>query len=609
MKYKLLLRSLVLLIAAVIILWSNGPFDVDDAPITYRYAENLAAGNGFVYNPGEQILGTSTPLYALLLTLSRLLGLPIPLASNLFNFAGSLMVILLTMLITERLSHSQSAAILAACYLLVQGSFVRYTMAGMETPVYTALILGTFWLALLDRLPIAAFVAGLAAIMRLDGLAVGGALFLTYLLAQWRIPWRAVVSYGLTLLPWTLFAFFYFGSPIPLSMLAKQEHLRTAEASRYWIWWYLFTGRYGAPIFLLPLGLIGGVTLLRKQRWSSGWTLPLIWLGSYLSAYTIVGIDFYEWYLMPAYPVLAIFVGTGLAFLFNAARHPLTSFAFANLPAYVAIMLLCFWFAPYARHLYSSVSGFQAYLVNIEHNRIKAGEWLRTETTPDAVVYSGAIGHLGYHSGRYIVDGAGLITPIARLYDIPRDYYATDGHVASAPGCGAIQEFLAPTGAENLPMMISACNQEPYAQIGALTLANMRIGQWTQKSNRHWSLAPEPLVELQWEIATPQPATEWAVYMHFLNGQGEVRFQRDHQLGLQRDQTVYPLNEWTPNERIYSYVALPDDWLEEQATITSIRIGVWNPATSEYLPITAVHDALTLQEGLLVPVKNGVIGP
>ena len=37
-------------------------FIADDAFITFRYARNLAAGLGFVYNQGEPVMGTSTPL-------------------------------------------------------------------------------------------------------------------------------------------------------------------------------------------------------------------------------------------------------------------------------------------------------------------------------------------------------------------------------------------------------------------------------------------------------------------------------------------------------------------------------------------------------------------
>ena len=49
----------------------------DDAFITYRYARNLVEGLGFVYNPGEQILGTTAPGWAFLLAAGTVLGRPI----------------------------------------------------------------------------------------------------------------------------------------------------------------------------------------------------------------------------------------------------------------------------------------------------------------------------------------------------------------------------------------------------------------------------------------------------------------------------------------------------------------------------------------------------
>ncbi|MFQ5921958.1 MAG: hypothetical protein ACE5M4_03875, partial [Anaerolineales bacterium] len=51
-----------------------GPRTIDDAYITFRYARNLLDGHGLVYNPGEAVLGTTTPLFALLLSA---LGVPI----------------------------------------------------------------------------------------------------------------------------------------------------------------------------------------------------------------------------------------------------------------------------------------------------------------------------------------------------------------------------------------------------------------------------------------------------------------------------------------------------------------------------------------------------
>ena len=42
---------------------------LEDALITYRYAQNLGAGNGFVFNIGQPVLGTTTPLLTLYLAM------------------------------------------------------------------------------------------------------------------------------------------------------------------------------------------------------------------------------------------------------------------------------------------------------------------------------------------------------------------------------------------------------------------------------------------------------------------------------------------------------------------------------------------------------------
>jgi len=73
---------------------------LEDALITYRYAQNLAEGNGFVFNIGERVLGTTTPLWALLLGFAGWLFGPdrIPIVSNVFMFAASLCAGLFTYL-------------------------------------------------------------------------------------------------------------------------------------------------------------------------------------------------------------------------------------------------------------------------------------------------------------------------------------------------------------------------------------------------------------------------------------------------------------------------------------------------------------------------------
>src|SRR2546427_11263191 len=70
-RLALILPAVVALLARVL----TGPHPIDDAYITFRYARNLAEGLGLVYNPGEWVLGTTAPLWAMLLGGGYRLGL------------------------------------------------------------------------------------------------------------------------------------------------------------------------------------------------------------------------------------------------------------------------------------------------------------------------------------------------------------------------------------------------------------------------------------------------------------------------------------------------------------------------------------------------------
>jgi hypothetical protein len=70
-RLALLLPALLALLARL----ATGPHPIDDAYITFRYARNLADGLGLVYNPGEWVLGTTAPLWAVILGAGYRLGL------------------------------------------------------------------------------------------------------------------------------------------------------------------------------------------------------------------------------------------------------------------------------------------------------------------------------------------------------------------------------------------------------------------------------------------------------------------------------------------------------------------------------------------------------
>lgn len=595
----------LLLCAAALALWSNVPYDVDDAPITYRYAEQLAAGHGFTYNDGEYILGTSTPLYTLILAGARLIGMPIPLASNGLNWVSTVAVVWVTMALTAELSGSAVAGALAALYLLLQGEFIRFAMSGMETPLYTLLIMATFLAVVQGKSHWAAVLAGLAFVMRLDGLAVGGALLLGLWLQQRRLPITATLLYLCTLLPWVLFAFWYFGSPLPLSMIAKQQHLQSAGSSRYWIWDHLFITALGAPTFLLPLALPGLLVLYRQKQRRLSWFIPILWLLAYLVAYTLVGIDFYEWYLVPVYPVLALFVGAGMHLVLQAIANFWASPHRQPVPWVIAVVVLILWLKPYQEYMVLSVTGYKDYLQAVEHSRSQAGEWLRIYAPSDSKVFAGAIGHVGYQSGLYIIDGAGLVTPFERIAQLQPDYMMLDGYVPANRACGALRNFDTSTDTLLWPhTVVSGCHIAPVGNFAYLTLSNVRITNWVQTPDGSWQRQPFFYLESQWLIDQPQPNAQWTFFVHFTDVEGNTLFQADHELGLQSDRMVLDPTRWDPAKRSYVYAEMPEAWEQDRARVAAIRVGLWNPTTQEQLPITPGRSALDESGRLVIPIQT-----
>ncbi|MEZ4861306.1 MAG: hypothetical protein R3C14_08365 [Caldilineaceae bacterium] len=585
--------------------WNDTAYDVDDAPITYRYAENLATGVGFVYNPGERILGTSTPLYAMLLALLRLVGLPIPLASNSLNFISSLLITYLVMALTNYLTHSWWAGILSALYLLVQGPFLRFTMSGMETPFYTLLILLAIYALLMGKSHWAAAWAALAFLTRLDGLVIVGAVLLALWVQRRKLPWPEIGVAALIILPWIGFATLYFGSPLPLSMLAKQHHLQERGSSRFWIWQHLFLDGMGAPTFLLSFALLGVWDLMRRHAQKLLLWLPaLLWFFAYLCAYTLVGIDFYEWYQTPLYPVLAIWVGVGLYALLTKLLHTEGKAALVALQCLCSAVILALWFAPYITAANLSTQQFRDYLTTVEKSRALAGEWLRTFAPPDSRIYTGFIGYIGYESQRYIIDGAGLVTPPTQLSQQEPTIYVLEGYAPARQECGPVKDFKAVMIPNTL---ISMCNLAPMGSFGPLLLADARITNFVHTQEDGWHRKSDPYLETQWLIAAALAPQTWTVYVHFVDAEGNTLFQADHELGLQVDRTVIPLADWEPEQRHYVYAEMPEKWAELAGQVTAIRLGLWNPATGDALPIEPQRVVADPLGGLKLQLQDGDI--
>ncbi len=117
------------------------PFD--DTYITFRYSLNLASGHGFVYNLGEPVLGTTTPLWTLVLALFSALGAPIEQTALVISLAcdAASAFFLFRLLTCPRIRRRHSRS-LAACLFLGIFDYFSLARSGMESSFFVCLVLG-----------------------------------------------------------------------------------------------------------------------------------------------------------------------------------------------------------------------------------------------------------------------------------------------------------------------------------------------------------------------------------------------------------------------------------------------------------------------------------
>jgi hypothetical protein len=409
---------------------------MEDAYITYRYAQNLAAGEGFVFNPGERVLGTSTPLYTLVLAVAGLLGLDIVVASGVL-FSTSLAVTgLLGAGILRRYGHPALSILFVA--LAVWGMCDIDFFFGMETPFYLLLLFAAFGAALDQRRTATGILVGLAFLTRYDAAVFAISLFLILLWRNRRVPWRegscalAVVS------PWLLFAQLYFGSVFPNTLSAKTGDIDpvdymfdsvvrqiNAVLSPFFHFW----PNYLVPkivVGLLTLALIGPIFAAARRLFARERLLAhllffpvLLWLGY---SWIAPPLDHY-WYLMPGTYFLVLLALLSWGDVTRRGRLDVPrptaparmSRALRLLPV-GALALVTLTFLPEKLDAHAQrweVSSFYRGRTGVYRTLAR---WIKDVGLADVSVLMHEPGYFAYLSGSPMIDAAGLITEGIRFH-------------------------------------------------------------------------------------------------------------------------------------------------------------------------------------------------
>jgi arabinofuranosyltransferase len=155
--------------------WVLRGFLTDDAWISVRYAENLAAGDGFVWNPGgPRVEGFSNPLLVAIEALAHAVGWSAPGAARVLGVLCGLACVVVVY-VMGRAVVGEVAARIASLLTACSAPFALWAVGGLETlPVALVLTAGTLEVARRDGGRILRAAAAFAVLpwLRPEGLAV-----------------------------------------------------------------------------------------------------------------------------------------------------------------------------------------------------------------------------------------------------------------------------------------------------------------------------------------------------------------------------------------------------------------------------------------------------
>ena len=308
----------LLALAAGVVMAALHAWIGDDIYITFRYCDNVLAGYGPVYNPGERSEGYTHFLWFILLVLGRALQSPADLLGKYLPLPFYAGCLALLVLLSRRLFPGRGGLAgvpVAALAWAAHGDARIYASSGLETSAYIFTLLLGFWYLCASTQPrrhaLAAWALGLATLLRPDALLYAGCAGL-YLL--WQRGWRQRqwLEFGVlfTLLALPLFAFrlLYYGYLFPNPYYAKSASL--ANWPQGWVYLRTYFEAYFVLLLApLAIGLLlhrrGGVA--RAGGAAPALALALTAAAANIFTVTRMGGDFmFARFYLPATPLLLL---------------------------------------------------------------------------------------------------------------------------------------------------------------------------------------------------------------------------------------------------------------------------------------------------------------
>jgi hypothetical protein len=372
------------------------PFASEDAYITFRYARHLVEGYGLVYNPGERVMGFTSPPWTLWNALGYALTRDPVLWSRASACAADVVTLAGMAWLLER-HASRASAWCFAGFFAAWPYFSAVAVSGMENGVLVALIV--LAAVLVERRTVVAGpVLAATALMRPEGVVAACVLALR---ARGR---ERLAAAGLAAAGFAALAA-YYGTMVPQSVHAKASIYGTPgpwSGRHWWDWFVPFplgdwpVTSEGSALFALavvtaPAAVLGAAALWRARRATLAAAvaaLVAVWLG-----YATLGVAYFYWYLAVPLAGFAALAAVGLPRL---VRHR---------AAYVALAL-------FVAGSWTIVPGLYQARASAEYLGFAgAAKYLAAHARPGQKVMLEPIGIVGYFNRLVVVDEVGLVSP------------------------------------------------------------------------------------------------------------------------------------------------------------------------------------------------------
>lgn len=320
--WLLTLCGVLAMVAAVVAIRDQRLVLLDDAAITFRYADRIAGGQGFTYNPGDRTNGASAPLYMLLLAFAHRLGTDIEACARVIGVLAYSGSVALVGYMCGRL-RGPIAGALAGLLLIGSVAFRGEALTGMESGFATLLGLLVILFLMEQRPTLAGVALGLAVVNKLDAGLLAVAVLVAFLLVDRRPPWRTGWTAVAVAAPWLLFSTLYFGSPIPHSATQKlsEDVLANTQTpfDRTWVLDLLTQDRMRFLILVAALtsSLVALLAVRRSTTIDRPTSMVMLVAGGWCAlhgvAFSLIDLgDAYPWYTAVLYPPLVLAAVLGL---------------------------------------------------------------------------------------------------------------------------------------------------------------------------------------------------------------------------------------------------------------------------------------------------------